>query len=81
MMLIYINKFRCGTYKVTRLKQKVEQVEQGWSRLNLTHTHLLNVDRLEDGVDVSVDVVVDDVLVLSNVGGVGVESVERAGGE
>ena len=78
MMLIYINKFRCGTYKVTRLKQKVEQ---GWSRLNLTHTYLLNVDRLEDGVDVSVDVVVDDVLVLSNVGGVGVEGVERAGGE
>ena len=44
-------------------------------------THLLNVDRMEDGVDVSVDVVVDDVLVLSNVGGVGVESVERAGRE
>ena len=44
-------------------------------------THLLNVDRMKDGVDVSVDVVVDDVLVLSNVGGVGVETVERAGGE
>ena len=61
-------------HKVTRLKQKVEQ---SWLRL----THLLNVDRLEDGVDVSVDVVVDDVLVLSNVGGVGVESVERTGRE
>ena len=44
-------------------------------------THLFNVNRMEDGVDVSVDVVVDDVLVLSNVGGVGVQTVERAGWE
>ena len=43
--------------------------------------HLLNVDRMKDGVDVSIDVVVDDVLVLSNVGGVGVQTVERAGWE
>ena len=49
--------------------------------LVLALTHLFNVDRLKDGVDVSVDVVVDDVLVLRDVGGVGVQRVERAGRE
>ena len=32
MMLININKFRCGTYKVTRLKEKVEL---SWLRYDL----------------------------------------------